>query len=542
MSKNILAIIPASGRPTNRIVANSSLPDAMLPINGKPVIGYIVEDLLSRQINRIVVVLNKNDSHTEKYLVNKFGTKSEINVVYNSDCDRGCGFSISLGTKYLKDEEGAFVYLGDTIYNSALSFNKNFLLVSKKYESSEKWCFVEEQAKGLVFKNKPISYSGNGKILCGLYFFKNGRAFKKAMLKVEKSYQILQVSHIIEEYAKSEDFKLVDAKKWYDCGNIENYYKAKMDFLKVRNFNSTCYNDLYSYITKSSKKIEKIENEINWYKNIPADLKIFTPRLIDFKVTKQLANYSLEFYGYQSLGDLWVFGSLNGKLWQVVINRLFDIVGLFKKYKAKLPLSNFRAIYYNKTLERLETMRKEPYWQKIMAVDYIEINGKKYKNINFYQDQLKNAPRDLYNKKEISFIHGDFCLSNILFDPGSRIFKFIDPRGSFGKVSVYGDIKYDLAKLRHSFSGFYDFLISDMFELKEHDSSTFSFTHYVENSQREVASYFDSELVKRGYDVEKIKLIEALLFLSMIPLHNENPTRQKAMYLTGIKLLNNLIV
>jgi hypothetical protein len=27
----------------------------------------------------------------------------------------------------------------------------------------------------------------------------------------------------------------------------------------------------------------------------------------------------------------------------------------------------------------------------------------------------------------------------------------IDPRGSFGEVGIYGDNKYDIAKMRHSF-------------------------------------------------------------------------------------------
>jgi hypothetical protein len=40
--------------------------------------------------------------------------------------------------------------------------------------------------------------------------------------------------------------------------------------------------------------------------------------------------------------------------------------------------------------------------------------------------------------------------------------------------------------------------------------------------------------------LEEIKFIEALLFLSMIPLHKDKPLRQQLMYCIGITLLNDI--
>jgi len=37
------------------------------------------------------------------------------------------------------------------------------------------------------------------------------------------------------------------------------------------------------------------------------------------------------------------------------------------------------------------------------------------------------------------------------------------------------------------------------------------------------------------------QFIEGLLFISMLPLHHENPQRQKMMYLTGLTLLNEVL-
>ena len=44
-----------------------------------------------------------------------------------------------------------------------------------------------------------------------------------------------------------------------------------------------------------------------------------------------------------------------------------------------------------------------------------------------------------------------------------------------------------------------------------------------------------------GYNPQEIKFIEGLLFLSMIPLHKDNFSRQKVFYLKAIELLNDTV-
>ncbi|MGD0976842.1 MAG: sugar phosphate nucleotidyltransferase [Minisyncoccia bacterium] len=516
----------------------------MIPINGKPVIDYIIEDLISRSIVKVIVILHEDDNHTEKYITKKFHSKCVLTVIYYKNGGRGSiGCSVSLARPYLKNAKGVIIYLGDTIYKGRLIFNNNFLVVSDVYESPEKWCFIEKNDHKFSFINKPEEYTGKGKILCGLYYFKNSRQLTASMVFAEKKYHTPELSHILEKYSKNNTFKLINADRWYDLGNIENFYKARIDLLKLRSFNTINYDDLRGYITKSGHNIDKIVQEINWFRKMPNDLKIFSPRLIDYKISPGSASYSLEFYGYQSLADFFVLGTLGIKFWQNIIDKLFNILELFKAHKASISRSHYYTIYYKKTIERLGQIDSNPYWKKLIAKDTIKINGIDYRNINHFKEKLARIVDRLYDKDEVCFIHGDLCLSNILFDPGSGIFKFIDPRGNFGKTSIYGDIKYDIAKMRHSFCGLYDFIMSDLFELKETGNGMFTLIDNAEDYHRQIGTYFDSQLVSRGYDLKKIKLIEALLFLSMIPIHSDNPMRQKAMYLVGIRLINeNMMV
>lgn len=538
MTPSIHAIIPAAGKPKNRIMLNSNLPDAMTIINGKPIIGYIVEDILSRGIQSVSVVLNPDDTHTELYVRNKFGKRCELTCVYNENIERGPGHSIILGAKQHHDGP-TLVYLGDTIYKGPLSFAKDFLVTApySDTEQARRWSFVEKQPSNLLkFIDKPTTYTSSGQILCGIYFFRWPEALRQA-IEISSKAKTIEISDLLAAYQKQQSFTLVPAEQWYDCGNIENYYKAKIDFLKVRGFNAISYDDQYGSITKRSKNTpQKIRAEIAWYRQLPKKLQIFVPRLIRARTLGAIPEYSIEFYGYPSLADMFLFESVDLRVWQSLIRRLFGIIGEFRKFKKHVPKSAYVSMYYAKTMERLATLRNDPWWNALTEQDTLRINGTDVLNLPHHLKNLQPQVDRLYNPEYAGVVHGDLCLSNILFDPASRIFKFIDPRGRFGTSVLGGDTRYDIAKLRHSFHGLYDFIVSDLFEITEINNE-FTLTIFSEAYNEQIAQIFDKELIAHGYSLADIAFIEGLLFLSMIPLHADNLQRQKALYLRAMQIL-----
>lgn len=535
----IHAIIPAAGKSINAVLTRSGLPDTMVPINGSPIISYIIADLILRKIYDITIVLSIDDSRTEKFVKRRFGSKCNLSIVYNSEPNRGVGHSIYIGATQNRIAKPTLIYLGDTIYKGRLEFKRSLLVVSRKFEESKKWCFVEKEDKGgLKFINRPAKYKGDGKVLVGIYFFKNGKEFMHTLNKLKQLGKMKEIKDILDYYHKTNEFDLIPSSKWYDCGNVENYYKARIDFLKYRKFNNFKYNSFYGYITKSGSNVVKITQEINWYKNLPDDIRILSPRLLDYKILKKRVEYSLEFYGYPSLADLFIYESMDIHLWKVVIKHIFEITELFRKKRGNVAFDSYEKMYFEKTVNRIEEMKSNNKFKKKLNAKYLTINNKDYINAPLLMEEVKEYIKKLYIKNEMSFIHGDLCMSNILFDPTSRIFKIIDPRGQFGESDLYGDIKYDIAKLRHSFVSHYDFIVADLFEI-DYYGNAITLDIYTEDSHLEVSKFFDAEVAKRGYNIKKIKLIESLLFLSMVPLHSGNEDRQMAMYCTGLKLLND---
>mgnify|MGYP006131593669 FL=1 len=140
-------------------------------------------------------------------------------------------------------------------------------------------------------------------------------------------------------------------------------------------------------------------------------------------------------------------------------------------------------------------------------------------------------------KNIIGFLHGDLCFSNILYDSRSESIKLIDPRGidNSGSEMLYGSIIYDVAKLSHSVIGLYDYIISDQYELSG-DKHVFNFEIFLPQGVEEIQALFFERLPISNINSKDIYAINILLFLSMLPLHYDDPKRQRALLANALRL------
>lgn len=70
MKKITKAIIPAAGFGTRFLPASKSVPKEMMPIVDKPIIQYVVEDLVSAGIRDIIIVTSRDKTAIEDYFNN----------------------------------------------------------------------------------------------------------------------------------------------------------------------------------------------------------------------------------------------------------------------------------------------------------------------------------------------------------------------------------------------------------------------------------------------------------------------------------------
>lgn len=175
-----------------------------------------------------------------------------------------------------------------------------------------------------------------------------------------------------------------------------------------------------------------------------------------------------------------------------------------------VPADSFsvKEAYFNKTFARLSKIEDlVPFGRE----RYIRVNGRVCRNVFFYKDKLEYALEQL-KCSHFSFIHGDCTFSNLMLrENGDPV--LIDPRGYFGFTELYGDERYDWAKLYYSIAGNYDRFNLKKFSLDIGENADEGVKLSIESNGWED---MEEEFFKlTGADRYEIKLLHAVIWLSL---------------------------
>lgn len=515
---------------------------AMLPLRGKPIVWWQFQNLKNQGLNNFILVVCNDNKKLIDYTKNVLAESFDITLV-QVNSKKNILSSLKYGLQKANLNLPTRVILGDTLLTSSINSKVDTLFTSKEFSTSQDWCLVDNSGKnGLYFYDKKEDLDlSNKEVLVGYYCFKDTKYLLdcciKARLMLEK-----EISTALIKYQKKYKLKTQLVEDWYDLGHTSGLIKAKNILFSARDFNSISVDTDKGLLTKTSSKIQKLEDEAFWFEHLPKDLRIFTPRIFNFEKNEKFAKLTQELYGYPSLQELYISGEVNIEDWRYIVEKLFKLHKNFEKYTIKSEQDSLLWLYFDKTKERIEELvNQSAYWKNLLNKDYIFINGKKYRGINLLKEDIIEYSTHLSQNEKSTIIHGDYCFSNILFDSNNYVFKLIDPRGRLNKdATIYGDPRYDIAKLRHSIVGLYDFIVQNLYRLTE-DENGFEYKILTTKDYSQLEKIFDKGAEKYGFKPREIKFIEGLLFLSMIPLHKDNFSRQQVFYLKSIELLNNTL-
>jgi len=539
-----IILLAAGKQNLNNVVFGGYQSYGMYPIRGRPFIWWIINSLNVQSEDRLIIVVNK-ENHVLINFLNHVNLKyPNLDIVeYKPKKNDNILTSIKMGLQECDLHQKTKIVLGDTMVLNQDNIEFDTILTSKEFKSSNRWCLIEKNQHNVItgyfdkLDNIDIS---NKEALVGIYCFKDTKLLQESNEKAiaEKKKEI---SHTIINYSRKRQIKSITTDKWFDFGSISSIVKAGHNFFSTRHFNNISITQ-NGTLLKSTKNIEKLKNEKNWYQSLPQNLQILAPRIISSKEENDEFILELELYGYHSLSEMFVYNERPIEDWTYIIDKLLSTYQLFKKYTIPSNKVDLVEIYHTKTQNRIAALLRIKEFEAILKQPQITINNVLLKNYPEIEEELFLAVEKLINNNNcFSITHGDLCFSNILFDQMNYNFKFIDPRGGFSKQSIYGDSRYDIAKLRHSIVGLYDFIISGEYFLKQLDADNFSFEIFANIEKKNLSKYFDKAVENYGFDISEIKLIEGLLFLTMIPLHSEDLDRQKAFYLIAIQKINNAL-
>jgi len=487
-------IIQAGGYGTRMGRLTSVKPKALIPIDGKPIIFHLFDN---NPNSKFIVITDYHADVLIKY-IRKYRPSVDVQFIISTEKSTAAGIP-----EAIKSVDGSFFVLwSDLLVKTEIQEpNVNTIGIGVTTPQDKflcRWSFRHQ---------KLLKESANIGGVAGIFYFKD----KKYLDSLDEKQSL--TTFLSKVFVESFDIKDID-----DVGTEDRFYllnKTNRFFNKLT-FNKTTVQK--EAIVDEYKKL--IKDEIGWYEYLTTFNFDRMPKLIS--------------------KDPFIIQRLNGKNpfsyepSEHFLNDVINTINTIHNYEfINTDLEELRLVYLTKTLERVhEVSDLIPFFTD----DFITINGNKYKNpfSSNHIDEFKTQIESLYNVKSFRLIHGDCTFSNMI-NVDEKCY-LIDPRGYFGKNKLYGDPRYDWAKLYYSFVGNYDNVNSKKYSLEVAPNSV---TYSIDANGWE--KYEDSFFNAIPYTKEEIQLLHVLIWFSLCGYVKEDYSSVLLAFYNAVVLWNKLI-
>ncbi len=224
-------IIPVAGFGTRLRPHTLTKPKVLLNVGGKPMIHYIVEQLIKdRLATSIILITGFLGDMIKDYLDTAFDFPFTYIV---QDEPKGLGHAVYCAKECFPKNDEALIILGDTLFDvdlKKLVDNTHSVIGVKKVDDPRRFGVVEKDNAGMItrFVEKPASakVSASNEAIVGLYYLKNSGSLFSSLehvmdsnITVKGEFQLTDaLEHMISGKEKMTTY-YVDG--WLDCGKPE---------------------------------------------------------------------------------------------------------------------------------------------------------------------------------------------------------------------------------------------------------------------------------------------------------------------------------
>lgn len=373
-------------------------------------------------------------------------------------------------------------------------------------------------------------------VWCGYFSFQDIKLFSKCLANTR--YRFVEA---VRAYGEIRPLKYGFVDNWLDLGHVNTYFRSRSEITTQRSFNSLSVTG--GIVRKSGSDSAKLRAEASWYQQLPPRLKRFTPQFLGDGETTDGFYYETEYLPLLPLNELYVHGSLPGSFWRRVVTLADQVLSEFQNHdqgtqKNLEMLSDFEKLVINKTDERLNKFSRA---SGFSLTSKSCLNGTSLPSLSEIARACMDSAVSLPCYPGI--LHGDFCFSNILYDSRSNTLKVLDPRGldASGESTIFGNLVYDIAKFYHSLYGYYDHIIAGRYSLVEVGGASFDFRVHTDERFAINNGDCEDEVSLLGLPFSEMRPLVIVLFLSMLPLHADDPRRQKALLANAMRIYSRWI-
>jgi len=361
-------------------------------------------------------------------------------------------------------------------------------------------------------------------------------SFQIPFIIVDDLYQNLDPDQTIQQFTANQvlNYRL----ETVNINSPVGIFEFSRTQTSSRSFNTLIYN--YPYLCKQSSKISKMQSEYNFFINAPEHIRAYLPQVGNFRKNIDLARYEIEFLPMFDLSRFLIHHQMSDKKFESFLEK----IEIYLKNTPHEIVANttaqthFKKMTVEKVDQRMSEFKKTSLYPKVSEACHVFTGY----SLEGFIDQFKAlVEKHVPNIKslKLGYYHGDLCASNVLWDNDSERIKLIDPRGAEKGQEIFEE--YDLAKLSHSLCRGYDFIMNRETQLEIQKDLSFKINYNQHDAYlKQIQKLFYSWCKKNNFNIKLILLTEASLFLSMAPLHLDNPDLILQQILSGLAALEAL--
>jgi hypothetical protein len=337
---------------------------------------------------------------------------------------------------------------------------------------------------------------------------------------------------------------------WQECQRLKSFVPRDLekiqDFLlffsgstATRHFNQVQI-DSYYYTKRSSDK-NKMRAEYSYYDLVPENMRPWLVQPFGFQDEGETASYKMLRYYLADAALQWVHGAFDVASFSAFIERVLFFIAERAQRACTKDQSRKMAedLFVTKLKVRVQKFLELDEGRRInqlvsSANPELDVNQQLHRYMALYQ---KYAEKFIFDYCSVG--HGDPCFSNLLYDQQRYLLKLIDPKGAVIEEELWTHPIYDLCKLSHSVLGDYDFINNGLYNVGFSDANDLVLNVQHDNHAL-LKPIFLKKITEMGFDADVVRLGEASLFLSMLPLHIDYPNKVIAFLLTAKNILDEV--
>ena len=241
-------VLPVAGNGLRLRPYTENVPKCLLPVAGKTIIDWIVEDSLGLNPTETIFITGYKAEAVDSFLAKRPAWGKTRAVVQSNP--QGLGEAISLALPYVDDDEPLLIILGDTLFKADLSILHHVdenILYTYKVEDPRRFGVAVTDDSGRITRlvEKPQEFISDEAIV-GIYYIKDTKVLKDSLkylmdnnIRTKNEFQLTDALEMMLE--KGCSFRTAPVQKCLDCGLAETLLDTNAQVL-ARNDNSATVN------------------------------------------------------------------------------------------------------------------------------------------------------------------------------------------------------------------------------------------------------------------------------------------------------------